>query len=200
MKYRNILAFIFASALSNSAIADSTYVLIRHGEKADNHSGQLTCKGLNRAMTLPTVLLGRYGNPDLIYAAAPKEDKTGNSLRALTTVLPTAITVSKPVILHFHAEQTDDLVSEILSQKNIPLTFIAWEHKNLVTIVKKLVKDTGGDASKIPSWPSQDFDSIYVVRLDSQQHFTSFTQDAEGLNEISVDCSSSNPYSSKHAK
>ena len=55
------------------ASADSTYVFFRHGEKPDNESGQLTCKGLNRALSLPSVLLGRYGPPDALYATAPNE-------------------------------------------------------------------------------------------------------------------------------
>jgi hypothetical protein len=30
-----------------------------------------------------------------------------------------------------------------------------------------LITQTGGDASQVPSWPSADFDSIYVVQLDA---------------------------------
>ncbi|PTA97609.1 histidine phosphatase family protein [Kluyvera sp. Nf5] len=185
-----LVALLSAALLSPlAASADSTYVFFRHGEKPDNNSGQLTCKGLNRALSLPSVLLKRYGTPDSLYASAPKEKKTGSSLRPLTTITPLAIQVSKPVVLRFHADDTSELVSALLAQQNQPLTFISWEHKNLVTAAKTLITQTGGDASQVPSWPSADFDSIYVVQLDAQQHFKSFTRDTEGLDGVSSQCS-----------
>lgn len=170
------------------AQGDSTFVFFRHGEKPDNTSGQLTCKGLNRALKLSTVLLSRYGNPDALYASAPKEDKTGSSLRPLSTIIPLAVQVSKPVILRFHADKPNKLVADLLSEKPVTLTFISWEHKNLVTAARKLVEKTGGDAGQVPDWPSTDFDSIYVVKIDDNQHFKSFKQDAEGLNGVSSEC------------
>jgi hypothetical protein len=96
--------------------------------------------------------------------------------------------VSKPVVLRFHADDTQELVSALLAQQNQPLTFISWEHKNLVTAARTLITQTGGDASQVPSWPSADFDSIFVVQLDAQQHFKSFSRDAEGLNDVSSQC------------
>jgi len=170
------------------AMADSTYVFFRHGEKPDNTSGQLTCKGLNRALSLPSVLLSRYGTPDALYASAPKEKKLGSSLRPLTTITPLAIQVSKPVVLRFHADQTDQLVTDLLAEKNSALTFLSWEHKNLVTAARTLVTETGGDAAQVPAWPSADFDSIYVVQLDAQQRFKSFARESEGLNGVADAC------------
>jgi hypothetical protein len=61
--------------------------------------------------------------------------------------------VSKPVVLRFHADDTQELVSALLAQQNQPLTFISWEHKNLVTAARTLITQTGGDASQVPSWP-----------------------------------------------
>jgi hypothetical protein len=48
-----------------------TIVLLRHGEKPAGGLGQLTCKGLNRALALPSVLIGRFGKPGYIYAPNP---------------------------------------------------------------------------------------------------------------------------------
>nr|WP_252988423.1 hypothetical protein [Pantoea stewartii] len=70
----------------------------------------------------------------------------------------------------------------------MPLTFISWEHKNLVTAARRLVEKTGGDAGQVPDWSATDFDSVYVVKIDDNQHFKSFKQDAEGLNGVSSDC------------
>ncbi len=74
---KNVFALLFglATLIPLKASADSTFVFFRHGEKPDNASGQLTCKGLNRALKLPRVLLSRYGNPDALYASAPKRIK-----------------------------------------------------------------------------------------------------------------------------
>ncbi|MBW1216387.1 histidine phosphatase family protein [Pantoea allii] len=188
MKKIFVLLFGLTIMIPLSADADSTYVFFRHGEKPDNTSGQLTCKGLNRALKLPAVLLSRYGNPDALYASAPKEDKTGSSLRPLSTIIPLAVQISKPVILRFHADKPGKLVSDLLSEKQVPLTFIAWEHKNLVTAARTLVEKTGGDAGQIPDWPSADFDSLYVVKIDDQQHFKSFSHETEGLNGVSTEC------------
>ena len=187
---KNVFALLFglATLIPLKASADSTFVFFRHGEKPDNASGQLTCKGLNRALKLPRVLLSRYGNPDALYASAPKEDKTGSSLRPLSTLIPLAVQVSQPVILRFHADKPNKLVADLLTEKAVPLTFISWEHKNLVTAARRLVEKTGGDAGQVPDWSATDFDSVYVVKIDDNQHFKSFKQDAEGLNGVSSDC------------
>ena len=42
--------------------AQETIVAIRHAEKPSTSLGQLTCKGLNRALALPKVLIPRYGS------------------------------------------------------------------------------------------------------------------------------------------
>ncbi|GLH25488.1 hypothetical protein ENT52713_28840 [Enterobacter sp. 200527-13] len=110
--------------------ADTTVTFLRHGEKPETSTGQLTCKGFNRALALPSVLLARFGMPDAIYASAPKENKTGSTLRPLTTILPTAIQAERPVILKYHATQTEGLVSDILSARSLhKRVFFSWDIK-----------------------------------------------------------------------
>src|SRR5271156_394646 len=80
-----------------------TIVLVRHGEKPPQGLGQLTCKGLNRALALPDVLIKRYGKPDFIYAPNPSIQVTDRSntsysyVRPLVTIEPTAIRLAMPV-------------------------------------------------------------------------------------------------------
>jgi broad specificity phosphatase PhoE len=172
---------------SQSALAQETLIFVRHGEKPADNSGQLTCKGLNRALALPDVLLNRYGKPDFIFAAGPKENKTGSSLRALSTIMPTAVRVGLPIGLQFHANDIAGLQQELLSDKyQNSRIFIAWEHKNLDKAVKNIVAARGGDASLVPEWPGSDFDSIFVVTLD--QGKVSFRQESEGLTQLAENC------------
>jgi hypothetical protein len=39
-----------------------TIVCVRHGEKPPGSFGQLTCRGLNRSLALPDVLLKKFGD------------------------------------------------------------------------------------------------------------------------------------------
>lgn len=174
---------------SQNALAQETLIFVRHGEKPANNSGQLTCKGLNRALALPDVLLSRYGKPDFIFAAGPKENKTGSSLRALSTIMPTAVRVGLPIGIQFHADDIAGLQQELLSDKyQNARIFIAWEHKNLDKAVKNIVAARGGDANSVPSWPGSDFDSVFVVTLD--QGKVSFRQESEGLTTLADTCPS----------
>src|ERR1017187_10604489 len=50
-----------------------TLVCLRHGEKPKGGLGQLTCRGLNRALALPNVLLPRYGRPQFFFAPNPTQ-------------------------------------------------------------------------------------------------------------------------------
>lgn len=182
-----ILGGLAALLLSQSVLAQETLIFVRHGEKPANDSGQLTCKGLNRALALPDVLLDRYGKPDFIFAAGPKENKTGSSLRALSTIMPTAVRVGLPIDIQFHADDIAGLQQELLSDKyQNSRIFIAWEHKNLDKAVKNIVAARGGDASLVPEWPGSDFDSIFVVTLG--QGKVSFRQEREGLTQLAESC------------
>jgi len=176
---------------SQAASAQETLIFVRHGEKPASTSGQLTCKGLNRALALPNVLLTRYGTPDHIFAAGPKEEKLGNSLRPLSTIMPTAVRLNQPINIQYHADDVDGVTQELLSDKyQNARVFVAWEHKNLDKIVKKIVQENGGDPKIVPEWPGKDFDSIFVVTLDksSAAPKVTFKIDTENLNGVSETC------------
>jgi hypothetical protein len=83
-----------------------TIVCIRHGEKPLLGLGQLTCKGLNRALALPEVLLAKFGRPGFIFAPDPNQvshDLGGEFcyVRPLATIEPAAIEYGLPVNTHF---------------------------------------------------------------------------------------------------
>lgn len=169
-----------------------TIVCVRHGEIPFNQLGQLNCRGLNRALALPKVLLAKYGPPQFVFACNPTQKLYGYYyVRPLATVEPTAIRCGLPVNTQFGYRQIDGLEQELLKQKYEGSTiFIAWEHAELDKFVKNLVRSNGGNSAQVPLWSGNDFDGIFVVKIihSKSQNSVVFKIDHEGLNDLSDDC------------
>lgn len=171
-------------------------VCIRHGEKPPGGLGQLTCKGLNRALALPSVLLAKFGAPQFLFAPDPAQtisEYAGqyNYVRPLATIEPTAIYCGLPVNTQFGFPDIDGLEAELQKAAYQNATvYIAWEHVLLVTFVQDMVKAFGGDPAQIPIWPSDDYDGIFVITItrNGGQAAVVFSVDHEGLNNLSSEC------------
>ena len=185
-----------APAVGMTGTNVETIVCIRHGEKPLGGLGQLTCRGLNRALALPDVLLAKYGTPEFIFAPNPtqKVDDRGGDyyyVRPLITIEPTAIRCGLPVNTEFGFKQIKGLQDELEKPKYWNATvFIAWEHLNLDKFVKHLVKADGGNSDQVPIWPEKDYDSIFLIKITHSDGHESvaFSIDHEGLNNLSDDC------------
>jgi hypothetical protein len=99
---RNAVLLFTTTVVAMPVHAQETIVAIRHAEKPPGGLGQLTCRGLNRALALPKVLIGRFGKPDAIYAPDPADEVMDGSnsysyVRPLVTIEPTAIALGMPV-------------------------------------------------------------------------------------------------------
>ena len=172
-----------------------TIVCIRHGEKPDDGLGQLKCRGLNRALALPDVLLRKYGVPQFIFAPSTtlKDDKgvDYNYIRPLMTIEPTAVRCGMPVNTQFKFDDITGLESELEKPKYQGTTnFIAWEHNKLDEFVNHLVRSCGL-VTNIPAWPAEDYDSIFLVRItrDGDHKAAVFSIEHEDLNNhLSDDC------------
>jgi hypothetical protein len=170
--------------------AQETIVAIRHAEKPPGGLGQLSCKGLNRALALPAVLTQRYGKPDAIYAPNPSpriidELHLYFYVRPLATIEPTAISLGMPVNTKVGYNKIKTLKSELLSGSNrSKLIFVAWEHTELNDFAKLMLRSFGQDPSAIPKWPDDDYDRIYIFRIkeDRGKPSLTFEVDHEGLN------------------
>jgi hypothetical protein len=148
-----------------------TIVAIRHGEKPPTGLGQLTCKGLNRALALPKVL-ARYGRPDLIYAPNPAEQVSDHSntmysyVRPLITIEPTAIQLGMPVNAQIGLTDIAELQKELTQPANAhAVIFVAWEHSKLNQFAKQMVQSYGKNPSVVPDWPNDDYDRIYIFKI-----------------------------------
>ena len=174
------------------AQAQETIVAIRHAEKPPASLGQLTCKGLNRALALPKVLVPRYGKPDRIYAPDPgtRIGQLGNLnysyVRPLVTIEPTAIQLEMPLNALIGFKNVGQLRKELLAPENAnSVTYLAWEHVYLNEFAKRLLKAYGKDSSAVPDWPNDDYDRIYVFRIKDEggKKDLTFSIESQGLND-----------------
>lgn len=186
------------NAKENSISSLETIIFIRHGEKPlDQEIGQLNCKGLNRSLKIPKVLINKFGKPDYIFAPNPSEkigrnDHKYSYNRPLATIEPTAIQLGLPVNAQFGFTKVTEIGSELLDSKyKNSIIFVSWEHKKLVEIVQDIYsKDINNSIDNIPNWPSSDYDSIYILKISKENNSIkiNFLQDKQELNGQSETC------------
>ncbi|SIT42416.1 conserved exported hypothetical protein [Paraburkholderia ribeironis] len=192
-----LCAGVWATPTAQAAGGNTeTLIFVRHGEKPAQGYGQLNCQGLNRALALPAVIAAKFGKPDAIYAPDPgqQKDDSGRSyyyIRPLATIEPTAIQFQMPVQTPYGFAQIDQLGAALVNPANRDkLIVVAWEHKLIVKLLRQMLSAHGGNAADVPNWSTDDFDSIYIVRLDWQNGTAraSFKHDREGLDGRAIDC------------
>jgi hypothetical protein len=210
--FMKILLCLFFAGLVMSSRADDqtnsttveTIVCIRHGEKPKAGLGQLTCRGMNRALALPKVLFTKFGKPQFIFASSPSQkidelppwlqkpdDDKFFYLRPLAFIEPTAIECSLPVNIEYGFLDITNLQSELLQPKYQNATvYVSWEHILLDDFAKNVVKDNGGDPAQVPNWSNDEYDMLFVLKITSEngKKSFSFAIDHEGLNGLSDDC------------
>lgn len=178
-----IFGFIF------EAVASENIIFIRHAEKPSDGLGQLSCKGLNRSLALPSVIISRFGIPDTLYAPNPTVQKADhgvkfNYIRPMATIEPLAIKTSKNIDLTCGFNDIDCISKLLVSPENSNRTIlVAWEHHLIKQIISKI------SASKnlyIPEWDNNDFDSIYVLRIEGNEMKLEFQ--SQGLNGQQEEC------------
>jgi hypothetical protein len=171
-----------------------TIIFIRHAEKPAAGLGQINCRGLNRALALPTVLASKFGKLDQIYAPDPTgkvRDPAGtfDYLRPLVTIEPTAVRLGMPVNCDYRYDHIKDLETELLSPERLGrVILVVWEHHFLNQMVKDLVQTKGGDPKQVPDWPGSEYDRIDILRIPAGNGPIAFAQDHENLNHLSDDC------------
>jgi hypothetical protein len=202
--------FLICTGLTASALVDGqtnsiapaevakpvveTLVCIRHGEKPAGGLGQLTCRGLNRALALPKVLLAKYPAPQFVFAPNPAGKGDHDQyyyVRPLATIEPTAIHCGLPVNTQFGYKQIKELEEEFQKAAYQDATiYLAWEHTLLDDFAKDMLQTLGGDSTQVPAWPAEDYDTIFLIKItrDRGRESVAFTIDHEGLNDLSDDC------------
>ena len=165
-----ILVLPAALAASNSARAasNSTVYIIRHGEKTWG-AGCLNIQGQERAESLQLTFgpgQARFATPTAIFAN--KYQSPPNCERCWLTVHSLAQNLSVPIdfdhgypaAIGGNQGAADALK---VAAKSHAVILASWEHYN----IQFLTADLGVPKKSIPNWGSDDFDSVYVVTLDS---------------------------------
>jgi hypothetical protein len=185
-----LLMFVGAGLLRAQGTQE-TIVAIRHAEKPPEGKGQLSCRGLNRALALPSVLTQRFGKPDAIYAPNPTPRIMDGLhlyfyVRPLATIEPTAISLGMPVNTKVGYNQIKTLKIELTASSYRSKTiFLAWEHVELNDFAKLMLRSYGKDESAVPKWEDDDYDRIYIFKITENhgKRSLAFQVDHEGLND-----------------
>jgi hypothetical protein len=172
-----------------------TIVFFRHGEKPSGGYGQLTCQGLQRSLALPSMLIGRYGRAQYLFAPnpLPKVDDPAGSfayIRALAAIEPTAVSLGLPVNAEHGLYDVDGLRAALLDPALASSTvFVSWEHIRLVQTAQSIM-DTFQSGVTVPAWTFGDYDSLYVIRLRNTggSIIATFERDFQGLNNLPTTC------------
>ena len=190
------LVLVWLAMAFSSVQADTTIVIVRHGEKPVQGLGQLTCQGLNRSLALAPLLLSRYGNPVAVYAPNPALLKKDRGMRyayvrPLATIEPLAIRAGLPVNVQWGMTDIEPLAAQILASPT-GTHIVAWEHRLGESLARHLLSRLGGNPDEVPKWEDADFDSIFVIRVGEGEkgvRRVSFSHEQEGLNGLPERCS-----------
>ena len=132
-------------------------VIIRHGEKPDS-GFNLSCKGYNRSLALPGVIIPLFGVPTYTYVPIIRIGKSTNSVRMYQTVVPFAVKFGLVINSRHTETDTAGIAVDILKKRGTIL--IVWDSKNIPPIARNL-----GLRNKILKWDATDFDSIWIINF-----------------------------------
>jgi hypothetical protein len=164
-----ITSFNLTTAQAQSA--DLKIVFIRHAEKpvkGDN----LTCAGLNRALKLPAVIVGKFGVPAFVFVPGLGLGESTKHARMFQTVVPLAVKYNLTINSNRAQKDSVGLAADLKSRAGVVI--VAWEHGGIAPIVRSLgVTDAG------LKWPDDDYDSIWIVTFKNGAAV--LTRDKEGI-------------------
>ena len=165
-------------------------MVIRHAEKPNRSSigvslsgkesdKDLNVKGWQRAGALVPFFAPasgifqdrRLAQPQFLFASM------SNSRRSMQTLLPLSEKLGIP-IKHGAKGQEDGLVDQATACAGVVL--ISWQHENIPVIAKHIL--TGSpDLHKVPDWPSERFDLVWIFDWDKTRETFRFSQVPERL-------------------
>ncbi len=172
MKFFIITFLIFLQVSAIAQSNDLKIVIIRHGEKpklGDN----LNCKGFNRSLLLPKVIVEKFGVPSYSYVpAVVGAEATTKHSRMFQTITPLAVKYNLQINSLYNGKDSAGLAIDVLQKRGTVL--IVWDHKNIVPLVNAF-----GIHDYFLKWQDDDFDSIWIITFNNEK--AALSKDREGL-------------------
>ena len=187
---------------------NETIYFIRHAEAHPTRSfedGNYVAAGQWRALGLPNALQNalRDNPPKQVYSIDPAQvipgapSATGNSnwsyVRPSLTVAPYAIANNLPYNLvagfELLAVESPKRTSEFFFKNGTfsgQTVLVAWEHDHIPWIVDELLSSYGGALKSAPTWPGNDYDTIWTVKLDDKGNLTVNNALCEGIDSTAL--------------
>jgi hypothetical protein len=185
---------------------NETVYLVRHAEAHPTQwweNGNYVGAGQWRSLDLPYALLGKI-QPTLVYSIDPAQIIPGSQsaeassysyVRTNTTVLPYAIANGLPYNLAASFElmaqnppepaaQASDFFFTGGTFSNQKL-LVGWEHDHIPPTVNALLATYHGGKT-VPNWPSNDYDTVWTVKLDSHGNLSIDNDTCEGINSAKL--------------
>lgn len=157
-------------------------IVVRHADKWDfkHHGPTLDPTGYARAVNFAFYFLHNFGRPNYVITTNPSnQHKYSASIRELQTVAPLInilaindrAAAGFPVLHPYRPPQYSALAKWLLKSSKFEnkLVLICWDHFTIPALAKKL-----GVKQKLPHWPTQDFDSVYILKYNKSGQLTSF--------------------------
>ena len=195
-------AFNISAPSSTPPVAntDETLYLMRHAEAHPTpgwEDGNYVAAGQWRALDLPNALRGKI-NPDQVYSidpaqTAPSGDSGWSYVRPSLTAEPYAVANNLPyrLVSNFELDDISTITANTVNfffnspQFSNHKVLLAWEHDHFAPLVNALLKSYGSGQT-VADWPSDDYDSIWTITLDSAGNLTVDNSKCEGINSATL--------------
>lgn len=165
-------ALLLIAGTVNAQDKNLKLVFIRHAERPET-GNNLTCKGFNRSLQLPSVLYKKFGKPSGIYVTALNMGEETKRARMFQTITPFAVKYNLNINTAYDEGDYKHVGKALLKKKGTII--IVWEHNDIQDIVNYL-----GVKPSVKEWPDNDYDSIWIVTFNKGNAV--FKRDKEGLN------------------
>jgi hypothetical protein len=182
----------------NGINASETLYIVRHGDAHPLQywsDGNLICAGDWRALDLPNALRGKI-SPTEVYSGDPAQTSPGTEGFAWSAVVP-ALTVEPYAIANnlpydlaasFNGNDSvsasnyffTDLSDGRLGNKT---ALLGYAYQQIPPMVNALIESyfPSGGQPTAPDWPSDDYDTIWTVKLDADSNLTVDNAMCEGI-------------------
>ncbi|HTV65768.1 MAG TPA: hypothetical protein VMD98_09195 [Bryocella sp.] len=185
---------------------NETIYFVRHAEAHPTRwweDGNYYGKGQWRALDLPNALRDKI-YPNVVYSIDPAQVLPGadsvngefySYVRTNTTVLPYAIAYNLPYNLATSFEllaQNGPLAVDASSffffggQFSNQRVLVGWEHDHIAPTVNALLAAYHSTQPLLAPWPSDDYDTVWTVKLDSQGNVSVDNLTCEGISSSAL--------------